>query len=161
GTTSTDAFMLDGEMREGDRYYRLFRGGVDDSAPQDWFLRSDFNGLPIIGPELATYSVVQPIARQLGLTTLGTLHERIGDTLTDASGGAGYAGWGRSGWMRLIGQQIANRYQTFTDARASGRLLGFQAGVDVWRGSFMPGHRDAAGVYFAYGNSNVDVDGLV
>jgi hypothetical protein len=36
---------------------------------------------PIIGPELATYGVVQPIARQMGLTTLGTLHERIGDTL--------------------------------------------------------------------------------
>jgi hypothetical protein len=35
---------------------------------------------PIIGPEIATYGVVQPIARQLGMTTLGTLHERIGDT---------------------------------------------------------------------------------
>ena len=32
---------------------------------------------PIIGPELATYGVVQPIARQMGLTTLGTLHERL------------------------------------------------------------------------------------
>ena len=32
---------------------------------------------PIIGPELATYGVVQPIARQMGLQTLGTLHERI------------------------------------------------------------------------------------
>jgi hypothetical protein len=36
-----------------------------------------------------------------------------------------------------------------------------QAGVDVWRGSLIPGHRDVAGVYFAYGNSNLDVDGLV
>ena len=35
---------------------------------------------PIIGPEIATYGVVQPIARQLGMTTLGTLHERVGDT---------------------------------------------------------------------------------
>ena len=35
---------------------------------------------PIIGPEIATYGVVQPIARQLGMTTLGTLHERTGDT---------------------------------------------------------------------------------
>ena len=36
---------------------------------------------PIIGPRLATDGVVQPIARQIGLTMLGTLHERIGDTL--------------------------------------------------------------------------------
>jgi len=30
---------------------------------------------PIIGLEIATYGTAQPIARQLGLTTLGTLHE--------------------------------------------------------------------------------------
>ncbi|WP_205965779.1 autotransporter-associated beta strand repeat-containing protein, partial [Paraburkholderia guartelaensis] len=191
GTTAPDAFVLAGEAREGDLDYRLFRGSVDSSAPQDWFLRSDFiigpplpdeppgippgdvlpidpppavlppGEYPIIGPELATYAVVQPIAGQMGLTTLGTLHERIGDTLTNAQGGAGDAGWTRSGWVRLFGQQIDNRYQTFTNASASGHLLGFQAGLDVWRGSFLPGHHDATGVYFAYGNSDVDVNGLV
>jgi outer membrane autotransporter protein len=36
-----------------------------------------------------------------------------------------------------------------------------QAGIDVWRGSFLPGHHDATGVYFAYGNASVGVDGLV
>ncbi|MFL9998905.1 autotransporter outer membrane beta-barrel domain-containing protein [Paraburkholderia sediminicola] len=116
---------------------------------------------PIIGPEIATYSVVQPLARQMGLTTLGTLHERIGDTLTQAGEGADGDGWGRSGWARLFGQQIDNRYRTFTDASASGALFGFQAGVDLWRGTVLPGHRDAAGVYFSYGNSHADVDGLV
>ena len=35
---------------------------------------------PIIGPELATYGVVQPLARQLGLSMLGTLDDRVGDT---------------------------------------------------------------------------------
>ena len=35
---------------------------------------------PIIGPSIATLGLVQPIARQLGMTTLGTLHERTGDT---------------------------------------------------------------------------------
>ena len=35
---------------------------------------------PIIGPELATYGVVQPLARQLGLSILGTLDDRMGDT---------------------------------------------------------------------------------
>ena len=38
-------------------------------------------GFPIIGPELATYGVVQPLARQLGLSILGTLDDR-GATLT-------------------------------------------------------------------------------
>ncbi|MBK3786045.1 autotransporter outer membrane beta-barrel domain-containing protein [Paraburkholderia aspalathi] len=119
------------------------------------------NSLPIIGPEIATYSVVQPVARQLGLTTLGTMHERIGATLTEADGGAGNEGWGHSGWVRLFGQQIDNRYQSFTDANASGKQVGFEMGVDLWRGSFLPGHHDAAGVYYSYGNSSVDVDGLI
>ncbi len=86
---------------------------LDGSVPEDWFLRSDFTigppgppetppgpdlpldppplgplppgAYPIIGPELATYGAVQPIARELGLTILGTLHDRSGDTLLDQS----------------------------------------------------------------------------
>ena len=116
---------------------------------------------PIIGPELATDGVVQPIARQMGLAMLGTLHERIGDTLTVENAGADAEGWGRSGWARFFGQQIDNRYQAFADPSATGRLLGVQAGFDIWRGSFIPGHRDAAGLYFAYGNTALDVDGLI
>ena len=98
------------EVRGGAFDYDLFHGGVGGSNPSDWFLRSTFTVgppiippvvpteppilppeppvtgplppgvFPIIGPEIATYGVVQPIARQLGMTTLGTLHERIGDT---------------------------------------------------------------------------------
>jgi outer membrane autotransporter protein len=103
--------------------------------------------------------VVQPIARQLGLTELGTLHQRIGDTLTTAYPEG--EGWKRSVWGRFFGQRIDNRYQAFADPRANGQLVGFQTGLDLWRGSLIEGHRDVAGVYFAYGNSNVDVTGLV
>ncbi len=57
--------------------------------------------------------VVQPIARQIGLTTLGTLHERIGDTLTVGNASPGAEGWLRSAGGRVIGQQIDNHYQAF------------------------------------------------
>ena len=105
GTTAPGAFMLTGEVRGGAFDYDLFRGGVGGSSPNDWFLRSTFivgpspeppiippfpaappptllppGTWPIIGPELATYGVVQPIARQIGLQTLGTMQQRIGDT---------------------------------------------------------------------------------
>ncbi len=164
-TTAPGAFALAGEVRAGEFDYDLFRGGLGGSDPQDWFLRSEFvapNGMtePIIGPELATYGVVQPIARELGLTTLGTLHERIGDTLTVAnSGGDFYSG--RPDWARFFGQQIDNSYQAFAAPEASGRLDGFQGGLDLWRGSLITGHRDVAGVYGAFGTSQVDVNGLV
>ena len=140
---------------------------------------------PIIGPEIATYGVVQPIARQLGMTTLGTLHERIGDTSLAAITGTPCpadggtpdgifrkapvkaptdclnTGWGPSVWGRVLGQQIDNHYGAFADPRASGQLLGFQSGIDLWRGEWLPGHRDAAGIYVGYANANVDVSGLV
>ena len=203
GTTDPGAFALAGEVRGGAFDYDLFRGGLDpSSSPNDWFLRSTFINegpippgppilpsepgvSPIIGPEIATYGVVQPIARQLGMTTLGTLHERIGDTLLDANVGTPCpadsgtpdgvfrkapvkaptdclnAGWGPSVWGRVLGQQIDNHYTAFADPRASGQLLGFQSGIDLLRGEWIPGHRDAAGIYVGYANANVDVSGLV
>ncbi|WP_407150016.1 autotransporter outer membrane beta-barrel domain-containing protein [Bradyrhizobium sp. ORS 86] len=130
---------------------------------------------PIIGPEIATYGVVQPIARQMGLTTLGTLHERVGDAAADAAclnatydsvaitktPAAPETNCRPAVWGRLFGQQINNHYQAFADPRATGQVAGIQTGIDVWRGSLIPGHRDTVGVYFAYGNGNVSVDGLV
>jgi outer membrane autotransporter protein len=116
---------------------------------------------PIIGPELATDGVVQPIARQMGLQTLGTLHQRIGDTLAVANTGGESAGVARSDWARFFGQGIDNSYQAFADPRASGWTGGFQGGVDLLRTSFLPGHRDVAGVYLAFANSNINVNGLV
>ena len=139
---------------------------------------------PIIGPRISTYGIVQPIARQLGMTALGTLHERTGDTALiansrmlcpagDARDGIARnaparaatdcpnANWGPSAWGRVLGQQIDNRYRAFADPRASGQLLGLQSGIDLWRGEWMPGHRGAAGIYFAYANANVDVNGRV
>ncbi len=196
--SATGAFQLADIVEAGPFDYRLFRGSVDASAPNDWFLRDDFivpptgpttppitppitpptppitalppdplpdplppGTYPIIGPRLATYGVVQPIARQIGLTTLGTLHERIGDTLTGGNASPGAEGWFHSAWGRVIGQQIDNHYQAFADPRASGRLIGLQFGVDVWRGSFSPGSRDVAGLYFGYLNGDTNIDGLV
>jgi outer membrane autotransporter protein len=116
---------------------------------------------PIIGPELATYGTVQPMARQIGLATLGTLNQRIGDTMTVFNAGTDPNGWGRSGWGRFFGQQVNGHYQAFADPRTDGWLAGFQGGVDLWRGSTAPGHRDAAGVYLAYTEASANVTGLV
>jgi T5SS/PEP-CTERM-associated repeat protein/autotransporter-associated beta strand protein len=185
GTTTPGAFTLAGEVRGGAFDYDLFRGGLGGSSPNDWFLRSTFivgpippeppilppilppeppsqvlppGVFPIIGPEIATYGVVQPIARQLGMTTLGTLQDRVGDTSFAAITGTSCpadsdtrdgilrkapvkaptdcfnAGWGPSVWGRVLGQQVDNRYTAFADPRASGQLLGFQSGIDLLHG---------------------------
>jgi outer membrane autotransporter protein len=64
-------------------------------------------------------------------------------------------------WGRVFGQEINNRYEAFADPRAGGQVVGLQTGVDIWRGSLIPGHTDSAGLYFGYGNGYVDVNGLV
>jgi outer membrane autotransporter protein len=183
GTTAPGAFALAGEVRGGAFDYDLFRGGLNGTDPNDWFLRSTMGGppgtgeppigtipppgtlppglWPIIGPELATYGVALPTARQMGVQTLGTLHQRIGDTLTLASTDDEGTGLVHSDWARFFGERIDNHYQAFADPRATGWMGGFQGGVDVWRGAFLPGHRDAAGVYLAAANSKVDVRGLI
>ena len=214
-TTAPGVFALAGEVRAGAFDYDLFRGGVTGS-PNDFFLRSDFivppippeppippvppfpptpppNPLPpgvypIIGPELATYGVVQPLARQLGLSILGTLDDRVGDTYepdgcavqpapapssvdlptrktdvlpTRKPGLAPCPIFSPSVWGRFFGQTINNHYSAFADPRANGNLGGFQGGVDLLRGPVIPGGYDRAGLYGAYGGVHADVTGLV
>jgi fibronectin-binding autotransporter adhesin len=200
-TTAPGAFTLaNPELRAGEYDYRLFQGGPSGSDPNDWFLRSTFIEtpsppqppvlLPIIGPELATYGVVQPLARQLGVSILGTLDDRVGDTYepdgcavqpapetssvdlpTRKSGGTlptrkpGLAApcplFAPSVWGRFFGQTVNNHYQAFADPRASGNLGGFQGGIDLLRGSLIAGHTERAGLYGAFGDTDVNVDGLV
>ena len=194
-TTAPGAFSLaNGELRAGAFDYDLFRGGVSGSSPNNWFLRSSFivppgcrrslqspllpptpppNPLPpgvypIIGPELATYGVVQPLARQLGLSILGTLDDRVGDT-SEPDGCAVSlrrdlgrrsadpkntlpTGSRRRRHARCLrprsGAASSDKRSTttiraFADPRASGNLGGFQGGIDLLRGSLIAGHSSA------------------
>ena len=192
GTTAADAFSLASEVRGGAYDYALFRGGRDGNFANDWFLRSSFvvgptppepppgpdlpvdppptplppGEYPIIGPEIATYSIIHPIARQLGqmgIAELGTLHGRFGDTVgnMDSEPVPGAGSHNDYAWGRIFGQHVDNRYRTYTDSRASGTLAGLQVGRDLRNHYYPSGHRDAAGLYFAYGNASVDAKGLV
>jgi outer membrane autotransporter protein len=133
---------------------------------------------PIIGPELATYGVVQPLARQLGLSILGALDDRMGDTYEpDGCAVAPAVGpdslptrkgsapgpcplFSPAAWGRFFGQTLDNHYQAFADPRASGNMGGFQGGLDLLRGSLIAGQYERAGLYGAFGDSSVDVNGL-
>jgi outer membrane autotransporter protein len=64
-------------------------------------------------------------------------------------------------WGRFFGQTINNHYRAFADPRADGNMGDFQGGVDLLRGSLIAGHSERAGFYAAFGDTNVNVDGLV
>ncbi|HEY4254055.1 MAG TPA: autotransporter outer membrane beta-barrel domain-containing protein, partial [Roseomonas sp.] len=166
GTTAAGAFRLDTRVAVGAFEYQLFRGG--SASADDWYLRSfltaseggDGGGdavppaIPLYRPEVALYAPIAAIGRQMGLATLGTLHERVGEAenIRDLQSDSPYA---NGGWARSIGERSRNRWDGTVEARATGDLFGMQAGFDIIRTrSYAGGHRDIAGAYVAYTNYN-------
>ena len=156
GTTAAGAFRLDTRVTAGAYEYQLFRGGA--GAAEDWFLRSFLEGgeaapgptqIPLFRPEVALYAPIPAIGRQMGLATLGTLHERVGEeeNIRDLAGSRAYA---NGGWARAFGERVRGRWDGTVDASTSGNLIGVQAGFDLLRHQGASGHRDHAGVYAAY-----------
>jgi outer membrane autotransporter protein len=104
GTTFPGAFTLAGPVVAGPFEYTLFRGSVDGSAPQSWFLRSTLpepgpSPCPLPTPEGASPPAITPPTPQApnfrpevslnaalpnlsliyGRSIVGTLHDRVGD----------------------------------------------------------------------------------
>jgi outer membrane autotransporter protein len=169
GITAAGAFRLDTRVVAGAYEYQLFRGG--SSSADDWYLRSYLiapppppapdepappsgPAIPLYRPEVALYAPIAAIGRQMGLATLGTLHERVGDqeNIRDLTSGSAYA---NGGWARIFGERTRNHWDGTVDARATGDLIGLQAGFDILRTQpYSGGHRDHVGVYVAYTDYN-------
>lgn len=162
GTTTTDAFSLGQRVAAGAYEYQLFRGGSTES--NEWFLRSHIIDtatgptteepeIPLYRPEVALYAPIPAIARQMGLATLGTLHERVGEeeNLRGVQESRIYV---NGAWGRVFGQHLSNRWGGSVETSAKGDLTGFQTGLDILRRTTESGHRDHAGLYFAYSNYN-------
>jgi len=105
---------------------------------------------PIVGPELATWGVVQPLARELGWLSLDTFHARRGDVPAFERGGDVTA------WARAFGASLDHRYRAYVEPRSRGEVVGVQAGVDLWRD-----RRDRVGAFATQADLDADVDGLV
>jgi outer membrane autotransporter protein len=164
GATTTDAFTLGQRVVAGAYEYQLFRGG--DSDPNDWFLRAhvestDPSGpdIPIYRPEVALYAPIPAIARQTALSTLGTLHERVGDE-ENLRGLVEPRAYVNGAWGRLFGARLDTRWGGTADARAEGDLVGFQTGFDIFRRTTDSGRRDHAGLYVAYTDYDASIRGL-
>lgn len=161
GTTATDAFTLGQRVAAGVYEYQLFRGG--STSTDDWFLRSHLIGsppttpsgpdIPLYRPETALYAPIPAIGRQMGLATLGTLHERVGEEENiRALAGSGYV---NGSWARVFGERTRNHWDGTVDSSAAGDLISLQAGFDIVRTDpYAGGHRDHLGVYGAYTDYN-------
>lgn len=125
GTTTASAFQLAGPVQAGAYEYRLYRGGQSDA--NGWYLRSQLDpsdpGDPIhpsgggdgggngngnggtlaYRPGVSGYALTPLLDADYGFSTLGKLHERVGDiyNLEKQQPGNRDGVWGRIGGQSL------------------------------------------------------------
>ncbi|WP_252913532.1 autotransporter family protein [Aliihoeflea aestuarii] len=109
--------------------------------------------VPLYRTEVATYSAIAPAAHHLGLSALGTFHERRGEQpLLD---GAGFL---PASWGRVYGQDFDFGWQGAVSPQIDGSLVGFQVGQDIF-GRETDGVIDRIGVFVGQSSLSGDVTG--
>ena len=182
GMTTTDpkAFTLGKDVTAGAKGYVLLKG--QSGTPQDlnsWYLCSTTDCvnaggdagpgfIPPLGPPpffppgqplhhggTPMQSLYGTMARQLGLMTLGTFHERNGDQRLADTGGRERA------WARLFGEHMEQSHAGTVRPSFDGNFVGLQGGFDLWQFASLPGHRDNVGLFAAHTEGRAHVSGLV
>ena len=168
GTTASGTFALSSRAVAGPYEYTLFRGSVDGSDANDWYLRSNLalnpsgSGTPDYRQEVSLYSTLSSMAQIYGRTLLGTMHERVGEleqlrgnSALDSSVTDNNGVWGR--FIGLTGSQ--GHGSIYNDSPKFNYSVGtMQIGKELYREETNDGRRDHAGVYGAIGYLSGDAD---
>ncbi|MDH4982881.1 autotransporter outer membrane beta-barrel domain-containing protein [Hyphomicrobium sp. D-2] len=173
GTTVPGLFSLAGPVTVGPYEYSLYRGSVDSSNPNAWYLRSVLDcsldpSAPVCnspGPsptpnyrqETSLYAAVPAMTLLYGRMMLDSLHERRGTAVSAYAEGAPNAAW-----ARVIGQH-GDRDGDRSGIYGSGPkydydFWAFQGGMDLYRDGDVGTSRNHAGAFFAIGHGSGDVD---
>ena len=145
GTTTASAFQLAGPVQAGAYEYRLYRGGQGDA--NGWYLRSQLDpsdpGDPIhpsgggdrgnngngnggtlaYRPGVSGYALTPLLNADYGFSTLGKLHERVGDVynLEKQQPGNRDGVWGASAARASTRMRAASRRTSARSSRNSAR----------------------------------------
>lgn len=180
GSTAAGAFSLGGLVVSGPYEYALYRGSKDGSGPDSWFLRSEIPDPPeppeppeppvppeppeppLYRPEVSLYAAIQPAAALYGSDLIGTFHERFGESLRASpdQDNAAYAGRGYS-WGRVLGhwgRRDGHSLGIYGGAPEFDYTFGgLQVGIDLFASEAASGAVNRGGLYFAYGEGDLDV----
>ncbi len=186
GTTAPGAFALGAPVVAGPFEYTLERGSIAGGNGEAWFLRSALDcalvptnpncvgptppapppasPTPNIRPEVSLYMAMPVAAAITGRQTIDTLHERMGGNAQALGPGDNgtYNGTPDGAWARVLGLW-GNRDTEPGGIFGVGNNFdyafgGLQAGLDLYRAEGQDGSRDNAGLYLAFGHSEVDVE---
>lgn len=156
--TGTNTFLLGSPLRVGAFDYRLVKGS--GAVAENWYLRSSSGVSPFIGPEISVYADPHPAMFELGLLTLGTLHQRVGEEENLRCLQLGCCDMFNGIWVRSFGKLVHDRYKNVADPHAHGGIYGFQGGIDIFRQESTP-VRDHIGVLTSYAHNHHNISGLV
>lgn len=175
--TSKDAFALSGGHVDAGAYeYRLHAADAS-GAGENWYLRSTTTVTTPVTPttpstgtggtpgtitvQVPTYRAEVPLLsalpsqlRQMDLTMIGNLHQRIGDDDVKVAGAASSSSERRA-WGRVIAADIDIRQQGTVNPHSQGTVKGFQAGTDLFATSNW-----RAGVYVGQLDGRIRVNGF-
>jgi outer membrane autotransporter protein len=171
GTTAPGAFSLGNDyVIAGPYQYELFRGSVDASGIQNWYLRSSMPAtpsdidppgplIPNYRPEVSLYAAIPSTALLFGRTLLDTLHQRVGDVFQQCGCPEEECSFFKHYWSRVIerngrqyGRNIFHQGPNFNY-----NLTAFQLGLDVYRRVRWDCTRDHIGVLGAAGRGRSSV----
>jgi outer membrane autotransporter protein len=155
-TTSAGAFSLAAPVVAGPYEYSLYRGAVDGSAPDNWYLRSAFGDTPAFRSEVSLYTALPAMMLLYGRMLIDTLHERTGTTADAADQNGGGRDWGRIIGVR--GDHDGHAIGIYGNGpQYDYGFVALQAGTDLIRSAGADGGRDQAGAFLAIGNASGDV----
>ena len=110
--------------------------------------------VPLYRVETPTYSVIPPVARYLGLASIGTFHERRGEqALLEGNGTLPAA------WARAYGNDADIKWSGTVAPTFDGSLTGFQAGLDLFGWELAADHHDRAGLFIDRAGGDGDIRG--
>lgn len=130
-------------MISGAYGYDLFRGSLDNTNTESWFLRTSFL------PKTGQYAAMPSMALALGKMLIPSIHEHAAE-LKDEGLSDDY--W-RGSWIRITGQRGKNE-------ATAGAAFDYDAGVvqmgkDIYRND---SGSNIAGIYGAFGHLSGDVE---
>lgn len=162
GTTDLGAFSLANPVIAGPYEYSLFRGSVDPSGSDNWYLRSTIaspSGLPTPNyrQEVSLYTALPSMVLLYERALMDTLHQRVGEEeqlrcqcrcdSEDFFNGV---------WVRVINEGGNQRGRNIFHHGPNFHyhMFAVQAGMDVYRCQYSDGSRDHLGVLGAIGRGH-------
>lgn len=186
GTTAPGAFVQGGDIVAGPFIYNLYKGGIDGSNPENWYLRSIMPISPIVPPIppmpfipnipiippgfipnfrpiVSLFTAIPSVSMLYNQLIFDTLHQRVGEEeqlLCDPT--LASRSWANGGWVRGINK---NGQRTNGGIFRDGPDFDYnfdaiEGGIDLYHQRHNNNHSDFVGVFGVIGGSKGGVKNI-